>query len=326
MIPAAPSTTEAVTRAVARAVGSRGFRRGLRVTLLLAPALLIVAGLFGSGLALGVVTSLGYQPYLPGWSWTTANYTGLLSDPAVRASLVLTVRTAVLATLGCAAGGLGIAMLGQSTRRGRRLLTGLLQVGLPVPHLVGALAMSLLLAQSGLVSRLTHAAGLTGSPADFPALTQDGFGWAILAEYVWKETPFIAIVVLSALARRVSGLQDVAATLGAGPWQRFRHVVLPAVTPALAAASVIVFAFTVGSYEVPAVLGRPYPAALSVVAYQRFTDTDLTARPQGFAIGVVLAVVVAALVVGSLRLVDRLAGQLPGPVPGSAAGPVVLPR
>jgi putative spermidine/putrescine transport system permease protein len=290
------------------------WRRGLRVALLLAPALLIVGGLFGTGLALGVLTSLGYQPYLDGWSWTTANYTGLLSDPAVRASLVLTIRTAVLATVGCAGGGLALAILVQSTRRGRRLLTGLLQVGLPVPHLVAALAMSLLLAQSGLLSRLTHAAGLTGAPADFPALTQDGFGWATLAEYVWKETPFVALVVLSAVARGVTPLQDVAATLGARPWQRFRHVVLPLVTPALAAASVIVFAFTFGSYEVPAVLGRPYPAALSVVAYQRFTDADLTARPQAFAIGVVLAVVVAAAVVASVRVVDRLAGR------------VVLPR
>lgn len=289
---------------------ARPRRRGLGVALLLAPALLIVVGLFGAGLVLGVLTSLGYQPYLDGWSWTTANYTHLLHDPAVRASLVLTVRTAVLATVGCAAGGLVIAMLVQSTRHGRRVLTGLLQVGLPVPHLVGALAMSLLLAQSGLLSRLTHAAGLTGAPADFPALTQDGFGWAILAEYMWKESPFVALVVLSALARGVAPLPDVAATLGAGPWQRFRYVVLPLVTPALAAASVIVFAFTFGSYEVPAVLGRPYPAALSVVAYQRFTDADLSTRPQAFAIGVVIAVVVALLVAASLRLVERLAGRI----------------
>ncbi|WP_088314197.1 ABC transporter permease [Kineosporia sp. R_H_3] len=281
-------------------------RAGLRVAVLLAPALLVVVGLFGTGLGLGLLQSLGYQPYLPGWSWTTDAYTGLLDDRAVRASFVLTLRMSVLATAGSAVLALGIAMLVHSTRRGRRLLTAVLQVGLPVPHLVGALAMSLMLSQSGLLSRLAYAAGLTSSPADFPALTQDRFGWAVLAEYLWKETPFVTIVALTALARGVAPLQDVAATLGARPWQRFRHVVLPLVAPAVGAASVVVLAFTFGSYEVPAVLGRPYPAPLAVVAYQRFTDTDLAVRPQAVAIGVVLAVAVTALVAVYLRLLDRL--------------------
>lgn len=281
-------------------------RPGLRVAALLAPALLVVTCLFGAGLVLGVMQSLGYQPYLPGWTWTTAAYTGLLGDPAVRASLVLTVRTSVLATVCAAVLALATAMFVHSTRRGRRALTAVLQVGLPVPHLVGALSMSLLLAQSGIVSRLTNAAGLTSSPADFPALTQDSFGWAVLAEYLWKETPFVAVVALAALARGVAPMQDVAATLGARPWQQFRHVVLPLVAPAVGAASVVVLAFTLGSYEVPAVLGRPYPAPLSVVAYQRLTDTDLTARPQAFAIGIVIAVLVSALVAVLLRLLERV--------------------
>jgi putative spermidine/putrescine transport system permease protein len=280
-------------------------RPGLRVDALLTPALLVVTGLFGAGLVLGLLQSLGYQPYLEDWSWTTASYTGLLGDPAVRASLVLTVRTSLLATAGAAALALAIAMFVHSTRRGRRVLIAVLQIGLPVPHLVGALSMSLILSQSGVLSRLTNAAGLTTSPADFPALTQDSFGWAILAEYLWKETPFVAVVALTALARGVTPLQDVAATLGARPWQRFRHVVLPLVAPAVGAASVVVLAFTLGSYEVPAVLGRPYPAPLSVVAYQRFTDTDLTVRPQAFAIGIVIAVVVTALV-AALGFIERV--------------------
>lgn len=282
---------------------------GLRIILLLAPALLVVGALFVTGLALGVLQSLGYQPYLDGWSWTLSNYTGLLHDPAVTASVVLTLRTALLATAISAVLAVGAAVLVHSSRRGRRALAAVLQAGLPVPHLVGALAMSLLLSQSGLLSRLAHAAGLTQGPADFPALTQDSFGWAVLAEYVWKETPFVAVVVLAALARGAAPLEDVARTLGAGPWQRFRGVVLPAIGPALATASLIVFAFTFGSYEVPAVLGRPYPATLPVVAYQRYSATDLAARPQAFALGMVIAVVAAVLAGAYLWLVERLAGR-----------------
>ena len=46
----------------------------------------------------------------------------------------------------------------------------------------------------------------------------------------------------------------------------------------------LVLAFTVGSYEVPFLLGRPFPATLPVVAYQQFRDPDLAARPLAMAI------------------------------------------
>lgn len=282
--------------------------------LLLAPAAVVVLGLFLAGLALGVAQSLGYQPYLPGWSWSALAYRQLWQDPAVRASLGLTAWLALASTSLAAGLGLALAHLLHTTRRGRRALAALLQIGLPVPHLAGALAISLLLSQTGLLSRLAHAAGWTGAPADFPALTQDRFGWAIVAEHTWKEAPFVALVVLAALTRTAGEFQDVARTLGARPWQRFRHVTVPLVAPSLAAASVVVFAFTIGSYEVPAVLGRPYPAPLSVVAYQRYTDTDLTARPQAFAITVVLAAAVIGLIgfVGLfLSLLSRRGGRRP---------------
>ena len=294
---------------IRRRISVRQLPAGVRIALLLTPALAVVLLLFLAGLGLGALQSLGYQPYLHGWSWTLSNYTGLARDPAVTGSILLTARIAFLATAASAGLGLGIVMLIHSTGRGRRLLTGTLQAILSVPHLVGALAISLLLSDSGLISRLTHAAGWTSAPADFPALTQDSFGWSILAEYIWKTTPFVAVVTLAALVRGITGLEDVAATLGASGWQRFRHVILPLVTPALAAASVIVFAFTCGSYEVPLILGRPYPAPLPVVAYQRFTDTDLTSRPQAYAIGVVIAVTVTVLVAIYLKLLDRVVAR-----------------
>jgi putative spermidine/putrescine transport system permease protein len=165
--------------------------------------------------------------------------------------------------------------------------------------------MLLLLSQSGLLSRVTHAVGVTGTPAEFPALTADGFGVAIIAEYVWKETPFVGVVVLAALSAGVDELEDAARTLGAGGLQRLRHVVLPLIAPSVAATSVLVFAFTFGSYEVPFLLCGPFPAALPVVALQYHQDVDLAARPEAMAISVVIAVLVAALVVVYLATVDR---------------------
>jgi putative spermidine/putrescine transport system permease protein len=84
-------------------------------------------------------------------------------------------------------------------------------------------------------------------------------------------------------------------------------VVLPALAPAVGAAGVLVLAFTVGSYEVPFLLGRPFPTTLSVVAYQQFRDPDLDARPLAMAICVVTAALVALCAAAYLALADRLA-------------------
>lgn len=198
------------------------------------------------------------------------------------------------------------ALLVRSTRRGRRLLSAVFQSTLPVPHLVGALAMLLLLSQGGTLSRVSDALGLTSGSQAFPELTGDASGWGVLAEYAWKESPFIGVVVLSALSSGVAELEEAARSLGAGRWARFRHVVVPVITPGVLATSILVFAFSFGSYEVPFLLGRPYPATLPVVAYQYYRDVDLNARPTAMAICVLVAVLVGALVAAYLALTRRL--------------------
>ena len=284
----------------------RGLPQGLRTLLLLAPALVVVLVLFGGGVVLGVLGSLGYQPFLPTSDLSLDAYRGLLDDVEVRRSLGLTFRIALVSTVVSAVLAVAAALLLRGTRRGRRAALLVFQLNLPVPHLVGAAAMLLLLGQSGLVSRLLFAAGLVDSPGDAPVLTNDVVGWAIMAEYVWKEVPFIGVVVLAALSCGVSDLEDAARTLGAGAWARLRHVVLPHVAPAVLSTSIIVFAFTFGSYEVPLLLGQPFPATLPVVAYQAYADTDLTSRPRAMAIAVLITFLVVLVVVAYSVLTERV--------------------
>ena len=71
----------------------------------------------------------------------------------------------------------------------------------------------------------------------------------------------------------------------------------------------LVFAFTAGSYEVPYLLGRPYPATLPVVALQDYRDTDLTVRPQAMAVAVVITLLTTVLVIAYLALAKRLSGR-----------------
>ncbi|MBD8868249.1 ABC transporter permease [Nocardioides donggukensis] len=277
----------------------------LRVALLLAPALTVVGVFFVGGVAQAVLQSLGHQPLLGESTWSLDAYRAVLTDPAFVASLLLTMRVALISTGVATVLGVGLALL---VRRvgGRARMTALFHGTLAIPHLVGALSIGLLLAPSGLLSRVGQALGLVDDAQSFPVLTQDAFGWGIIAEYVWKETPFIAVVALAALSRGVGELEGVARTLGAGAGQRLRSVTIPLLAPPVAAASVLVFAFTMASYEVPRLLGRPFPAMLPVEAFQRFRDTDLGVRPEAMAIATVLAVLSIVVVLAYLRLVAGL--------------------
>ncbi len=69
--------------------------------------------------------------------------------------------------------------------------------------------------------------GLIGQPADFPVLVRDGQGMGVIIAYLWKEVPFIALVVLEAMQSAGSAYEDSVRTLGADPWQRFRSITLP---------------------------------------------------------------------------------------------------
>jgi len=120
-------------------------------------------------------------------------------------------------------------------------------------------------------------------------------------------TPFLTVIALAALGRGVDDLENAARSLGARPWQRLVHVTLPVITPAVAGGAVLVFAFTAGSYEVPYLLGRPFPATLPVVALQHYNATDLTARPEAMAVAVVITVLSGLMVAAYLFIAGRLA-------------------
>ena len=267
-----------------------------RPWLLLAPAVIVIASLFVGALLFGVLQSLNYLPLIGLTEPNLEAYVSIVNDPVFWESLWLSLRIAFLSTAISIVLAVASALLIFHTLRGRRTITFIYQFNLPIPHIVGGVAMLLLLSQSGLFSRIGFALGLTDAPSDFPALTNDRWGFAIIAEYVWKETVFIGIVVLAALAAGVDEYEDLARTLGAGRWKRFWHVILPLITPAIVSTSIIVFAFSFGAFEIPFLLGQPFPTALPVLAFRAYSDVDLNSRPEAMAISVVIAGIVAVLV------------------------------
>jgi putative spermidine/putrescine transport system permease protein len=273
-------------------------KRGSLVLMLL-PALVVVLLLFGGGLVLGIIQAMGYMPGAGLGTLSWGHFGHVLTDPDFFKSFLLTLYVAGASTL--LAGSISIlAALGLASLAERwRILHFIFQIPLTVPHLVIAVAVVFMLAPAGLFSRLAVTTGWIQAPADFPLLINDTWGVGIILAYVWKEIPFITLMILAVLRHSGKELQDVGRTLKAGPWQRFRYITLPIIFPALGAASLIVFAYTFGAFEIPYLLGRTYPMTLPVWAYKNYSDIDLLARPEGIATGMIIALVVTGAIVSA---------------------------
>ncbi len=296
----APPTTPSA--AVAASAWRRTARReGVRTWAALAPALLLVGGLFGTAVVMAVRRSLGVGGVGVADGPSLAAYRTLFADPEFPRSLLLTFHVAVTSTTLSVVLGVAAALVLRRVARGRRLLTTIFQLNLPLPHVIGAVAILSLLGQAGLLSRIATSVGAVDGPAAFPALVFDPYAIGVIVQYVWKEVPFVGIVALAMLTTVGEDLDEAARTLGAGPWQRLRHVTLPLLLPGVLSAAIIVFAFTFGTFEVPLLLGRSFPAVLPVLAHQRYTAVDLASRPEAMAISVVITlIVVVCVVVGAL--------------------------
>jgi multiple sugar transport system permease protein len=58
--------------------------------------------------------------------------------------------------------------------------------------------------------------------------------WSVIAANVWRGIPFVAITLLAGLQTISPSLYEAATLDGAGPWQRFRYVTLPMLSPIIA--------------------------------------------------------------------------------------------
>lgn len=250
-----------------------------------APALIVTAVLFGGALLRAAGESV--EPALGGGpsTWSTTSWQALFGDPEFLAALWFSIRLALVASLASALLALAIATLLRSRGRGLRTTFSL---PVTVPHLLVAVLAVSWLAPGGIVDRL-----LGGLPI---GIVHAGSGLGVILVYVYKETPFLVLLLLSVMDRSLRAREEAGAVLGASRAQVLRWVVWPAVRRPLAVGAMIVGAFVLGSFEVPLLLGPNYPPTLATYAYESTQASALAG--QGKAAAALLVAAAAAIVLG----------------------------
>lgn len=271
-----------------------------RPLLLLLPAVIPVSLVLGATLLLGIAQSMGLIPVVGDAELGLDAYSAVVASGDLWPALFVSLAVATAATAIALVVGLATALAVRTTRVGGRMLATLAASTIPIPHIIGAAAIGMLLADSGWLPRL-----LGTDDGFWPQLVAGPWWGAVVLEYAWKESAFIALVVVASMATDAEELSDTAAALGAGRLARLRHIVLPLAATALITAGAISFIYALGSFEVPWLLGRAYPEPLPVLAYRLFTSTDLAVRPQALAVAMITVGLCLAVGVTALGLLRR---------------------
>jgi multiple sugar transport system permease protein len=171
------------------------------------------------------------MPWLSGFAGFD-NYVKMGGDPRFWHSLALTaVYTATTVVLQVVLG-LSLALLVLRIPRGQALLrvAAILPIVL-APVVVGLFWRTLVLSPDvGLVDVVTRALGLgshnwLGDP-DLALIS-------VIAIHTWQWTPFAFLVILASLAALPPDVFEAARIDRASAWQRFRHITLPLIRPAI---------------------------------------------------------------------------------------------
>ncbi len=166
----------------------------------------------------------------------------------------------------------------------------LVAMPLVLPPTVIGFYLLVLMGPHGPVGQLTQSLGLGRLPFTFAGL--------VVASVLYS-LPFVVQPLQQAFEAVPERALEAAATLRAGPWDRFFTVALPLARPGLLTATVLGFAHTVGEFGVILMIGGNIPGqtrVLSVAIYEHVEAAEF-AQAHRLAAGMVIfaLVVLAAL-------------------------------
>lgn len=229
--------------------------------LLVMPALAMVALFFLYPLGLSAVSAFQGRD----GSWTLGNVAKAFElyslDMAFTLAIVL-LSSALVAVLSVAIG--GYLTLG-GNRVAVTLLRWLYRWPLFIPFIVAAQMMRSFLAKNGLMNNLLIGGGII-EPLQAASLLD----WrGVVVTFVWKQTPFVALMVAGAMASLDRSTIEAARDLGAGRLRILAEIVVPQIRPTLTVGLILSFVTMLSVMSVPMMINPNSPTMITVdMAYR----------------------------------------------------------
>jgi putative spermidine/putrescine transport system permease protein len=238
-----------------------------RAYALVAPALAVIAVFFVLPLAMSAVLAFRSK---------TGEFTLEHFDKSwdlYRTDLIFTVGIVLLSTV--LIGVVAIAIAGYLTLgenpRAVAVMRWLYRWPLFIPFIVTGQVMRTFLAKNGMLNHVLIASGLVD-----PMAAQSVLDWrGIVVAFVWKQAPFVTLLLAGAMASLETEQIEAGRNLGAPRWRVLVDVILPQVRGTLLVGLVLSFVTMLSVLSVPLMINPNSPTMMTVdVAYRINTHGD----------------------------------------------------
>jgi putative spermidine/putrescine transport system permease protein len=267
---------------------------------LLAPATLFMLLVFVYPFVYGFL--LSFQPEKGEW---LSNYATFFASDRLWPTVPTTLKLAMPATLVNLGLALPLAFRLRVKSRYQKWITAILVVPITLGTVLIADGMLTYFGPKGWLQLALQHLHLVS--ADDPIRLTHNY-ISVVISLIISGFPFVFLLILSYITGIDPVLARAAATLGASPWQQFRHVYLPLLSPGLAMAFCLAFVQAFSVFPSAVLLGAPAgpTRVISIAAYEAafeqydYSMASCTAMIMGF-----VQLVVVSIALGLRRLLYR---------------------
>jgi multiple sugar transport system permease protein len=201
------------------------------------------------------------------------NYQYLWDDSIFWLSVFNTLLYTVVASTIKFAVGLYLAILLNENLPFKAIIRAVVLIPFIVPTVLSAIAFWWLFdPQFSIISWSLKKMGLITANIDFLGDVWNA-RWSVIFANIWRGVPFVAITLLAGLQTVSPSLYEAATIDGATPWQRFRFITYPLLTPIIAVVMTFSVLFTFTDFQLIWVMTRGGPVnathLMATFSYQR---------------------------------------------------------
>jgi multiple sugar transport system permease protein len=198
------------------------------------------------------------------WLWDDSTFWLSVFNTLLYTTVASTIKFAV---------GLYLALLLNENLPFKAILRALVLVPFIVPTVLSAIAFWWLFdPQFSIISWSLKKTGLITANIDFLGDIWNA-RWSVIFANIWRGVPFVAITLLAGLQTVSPSLYEAATIDGATPWQRFRFITYPLLTPIIAVVMTFSVLFTFTDFQLIWVMTRGGPVnathLMATLSYQR---------------------------------------------------------
>ena len=270
--------------------------------LMLVPGVGVILFFIATTVIVTVARSFGLFS-ITGTSAFTLKHWAVIAAKETRDSVLYSLKMGVLSSIGTVLVAFPVALFFRKGGSGKRTLGSLIKIPLFIPALVAAFLIVNLISYHGVVNEVLVGLHLIKAPL---RMLNDPFGWGVVFIQVWKNLPFVLLIISASLAGIHDDVVDAARNLGAGRWAVALRIHVPLAMSGILVSMILMFIKAFGDFPIYGVAGPIYPPSISFRMHA--TATLFQQWDQAAVQGVIIIVTALFVVWAYSRLAEFVGG------------------